>query len=46
VIVQEIENIKKDCGFSPQIVVMEHADEKEFDQYVKKRWDNQGEKLI
>jgi len=25
---------------------MEHADEKEFDQYVKKRWDNQGEKLI
>jgi len=46
VIIQEIENITEDCGFSPQIVVMEHADEKEFNQYVKKRWDNQGKKLI
>jgi len=46
VILKEIKIIKKGCGFSPQIVVMEHADEKEFNQYVKKRWDNKGAKLI
>jgi hypothetical protein len=46
VILEEISIIEKDCGFAPQIVVMEHADEKEFNQYVKKRWANNGEKLI
>jgi len=46
VILKEITTIKDDCGFSPQVVVMEHADEKEFDKYVKKRWNNLGEKLI
>ena len=38
--------MKKDYGFAPQIVVLEHADEKEFDKYVKKRWASDGEKLI
>jgi hypothetical protein len=46
VILEEILIIKKQYGFSPQIVVMEHADEPEFYQYVKERWANNGKKLI
>lgn len=46
VILKEIAAIKDDCGFLPQVVVMEHADEEEFYGYVKKRWDSRGEKLI
>ncbi len=46
VILAEIIKIKEDCGFAPQIVVMEHADEKEFSDYVKMRWANDGDKLI
>jgi hypothetical protein len=46
VIKKEISVIEKDCGFLPQIVIMEHADEIEFNQYVKKRWSNNGDKLI
>jgi len=46
VILNEISIIKDDCGFVPQVIVMEHADEKEFNQYVKKRWASDGEKLI
>ena len=46
VILEEILIIKEQYGFAPQIVVMEHADEKDFYQYVKKRWANNGEKLI
>ena len=46
VILNEISIIKDDCGFVPQVIVMEHADEKEFNEYVKKRWANDGEKLI
>lgn len=46
VILEELSIIEKDCGFLPQIVIMEHADEAEFDRYVKKRWANNGEKLI
>ena len=46
VILAELSEMKKDYGFMPQIVVMEHADEKEFYSYVKKRWTTDGEKLI
>ncbi len=38
--------IEEDCGFLPQVVVMEHADEEEFAPYVRKRWKKDGEKLI
>jgi hypothetical protein len=46
VIIEEIENIYKDCGIKPQIIVMEHADETEFNDYVKARWKKDGSKLI
>ncbi|SMG64408.1 hypothetical protein BMETH_24043034041018, partial [methanotrophic bacterial endosymbiont of Bathymodiolus sp.] len=34
VIVEEITTIKEDCGFAPQVIIMEHADEEELNQYV------------
>jgi len=46
VIIEELDLIEEDCGFLPQVVVMEHADEIEFNKYVKKRWYKNGEKLI
>ena len=46
VIVDLLKEIKEDCGFMPQIIVLEHADEPEFDQYVKARWKKDGNKLI
>jgi len=46
VIIKALKNIEKECGFLPQIVVMEHADEEEFKDYVKARWTKDGEKLI
>lgn len=46
VIEEEINNIESEYDFKPQVVVMEHADEAEFSQYVKKRWSVKGEKLI
>ena len=46
VLIREIKKIKEDCGFEPQIIVMEHADEPDFNQYVKARWKKDGNKLI
>ena len=46
VILNELAAINKDCNFTPQIVVIEHADEVDFDKYVKKRWSADGDKLI
>lgn len=46
VFLNELAAINKDCNFNPQIVVMEHADEVEFNEYVKKRWSTDGDKLI
>lgn len=46
VIIDELDLIAKDCGFFPQVVVMEHADEPEFKDYVRRRWTKDGEKLI
>lgn len=46
VLLNELDVIKEDCGFSPQIVVMEHADEGWFAPHVKKRWATGGDKLI
>lgn len=46
VIIDEISTIEEECGFAPQVIVLEHADETEFNQYVKKRWSNEGQKLI
>jgi len=42
----ELNIIEKDCGFMPQIIVMDHADETEFSAYVRKRWKKDGDKLI
>ena len=46
VIIEALTAIEDECGFLPQIVVMEHADEVEFDKYVRARWKKDGEKLI
>lgn len=46
VLKDELDIIENDCGFMPQIIVMDHADEMEFDTYVRKRWKKDGEKLI
>lgn len=46
VLAEEIESISDDHDFQPQVVVMEHADEPEFDEYIRKRWKKDGEKLI
>jgi len=42
----EIQKINADCGFEPQIIVMDHADEPEFNTSVKARWKKDGNKLI
>lgn len=46
VITTELESIKEDYGFSPQVIVMEHADEPDFEAHIRKRWKKNGEKLI
>ena len=46
VLIDALAAIKEDCGFMPQIIVAEHADEDEFKSYVKKRWTKDGDKLI
>jgi hypothetical protein len=42
----ELESIQADCDVCPQVIVMEHADEPEFEKHIKKRWTKGGEKLI
>lgn len=46
VISDEIDNIKNECGYKPQVIVLEHADENEFGQFIKYRWSKEGKKLI
>lgn len=46
VIIHALKTIDEDCGFMPQIIVMEHADEEEFKPYVRARWKKAGNKLI
>ena len=46
VIINYLEEIKKDCGFLPQVIIMEHADEKEFHDFVRARWKKDGKKLV
>lgn len=46
VLSEEVESIRVDYDFEPQIVVMEHADEPEFEKHIRKRWKKDGEKLI
>lgn len=46
VISNEILKIESACGYKPQVIVLEHADEKEFDQFIKYRWSKEGKKLI
>ncbi len=46
VMIEALKAIEDECGFLPQIVVMEHADEAEFDQYVRARWKKDGVKLV
>lgn len=33
-------------GFKPQVIVLEHADEPEFDDFIRYRWSTNGDKLI
>lgn len=46
VISEEITKIEKDCGYKPQVIVLEHADEEEFAQFIKYRWSKEGKRLI
>ncbi|HMR89485.1 MAG TPA: DUF3732 domain-containing protein [Saprospiraceae bacterium] len=46
VISDEIEIINLKCGYKPQIIVLEHADENEFGQFIKYRWRKDSKKLI
>lgn len=46
VIVDVVKDIERVCGFPPQVIVMEHADESDFDEYVLRRWEKNGDKLI
>lgn len=46
VISDEIANIDMACGYKPQVIVLEHADEDEFSQFIKYRWHKDGKKLI
>ncbi|EGQ9279880.1 DUF3732 domain-containing protein [Vibrio vulnificus] len=42
---KEMENDKR-IGFKPQVIVLEHADEPELNEYVRARWATDGRKLI
>lgn len=46
VIANVIVHIKKECGYKPQVIVLEHADEDEFGQFIKYRWSKEGNRLI
>lgn len=46
VISDEIANIEKECGYKPQVIVLEHADEDELKQFIRYRWSKNGSKLI
>ena len=46
VIVEVVDEIREACGHAPQVIVMEHADEPDFDKFVRRRWEKNGEKLI
>ncbi|WAC39240.1 DUF3732 domain-containing protein [Pedobacter sp. SL55] len=46
VISDEILNIETECGYKPQVIVLEHADESELEQFIKYRWSKVGSKLI
>ncbi|MBA0215393.1 DUF3732 domain-containing protein [Pectobacterium brasiliense] len=50
-IVSLLNHIKKTSGFMPQVIILEHADklelkDVEFESLVRKRWKENGEKLI
>ncbi|NUF48958.1 DUF3732 domain-containing protein [Gilliamella sp. ESL0250] len=46
VILREIQTIKDEYNVDTQVILLEHADEPEFDQFVRKRWTTDGNKLI
>lgn len=46
VISDEILKIEEECGYKPQVIVLEHADEDEFAQFIKYRWSKNVNKLI
>lgn len=46
VIENEIAHIEEECGYKPQVIVLEHADEDEFGQFIKYRWSKEGARLI
>ncbi|MFD2556045.1 DUF3732 domain-containing protein [Sphingobacterium tabacisoli] len=46
VISDEINNIEKICKYKPQVIVLEHAEEDEFRQFIKYTWRKDGNRLI
>ncbi|WP_116871919.1 DUF3732 domain-containing protein [Vibrio splendidus] len=42
---EELESDPK-IGFKPQVIVLEHADEPQFNEFVRYRWSADGDKLI
>jgi len=46
VLLEEIESVFELVKYRPQILVLEHADEAEFKEFVNYRWKKDGEKLI
>lgn len=46
VISDEVDKVEIECGYKPQVIVLEHADEEEFDQFIKYRWSKKGDRLI
>ncbi len=49
-IIDKIEEIKENCGFAPQVIITDHADnldlgKYDFNSFVRKRWQN-GQALI
>jgi hypothetical protein len=36
----------ENISFKPQVIVLEHADEPELDQFIRERWSTKGKKLI
>jgi hypothetical protein len=36
----------ENISFKPQVIVLEHADEPELDQFIRERWSTRGKKLI
>jgi hypothetical protein len=46
VIMEEVASIGEEAGYTPQVIIMDHADEPEFTDFVRARWTTNGQKLV